>query len=110
MRAVVVGTTAYQSYSGLLGVKLRDANSITADLDIAQFASISVAVDDEVQMPFLDILRQVDKQFEPVAETFTRDKAAHYRIGTRYRVDILTPNRGRDSDELVLPALRADAQ
>src|ERR1700712_2445052 len=46
VRAVVVGTVAYQCYSGLLGVKLGASNAMTSDLDLAQFPSISIAVDD----------------------------------------------------------------
>jgi hypothetical protein len=37
--------------------------------------------------------------------------ATHYAIGTEFRVDILTPNRGRDDESPVaLPAIQAEAQ
>jgi hypothetical protein len=111
MRAVVVGTTAFQTYPGLLGVKLSNANTITDDLDIAQFRTISIAVDDAVDVPFLDILRGVSPEFEPIMDAFDRGSASRFAIGTSYRVDILTPNQGPDSDDLVpLPSLRTDAQ
>jgi hypothetical protein len=57
MRAVVVGTAAYQTYAGLLGVKLADTNAMTSDLDLAQFQTISIAVEDSIDVPFLDVLR-----------------------------------------------------
>ncbi|MBR0645959.1 nucleotidyltransferase family protein [Plastoroseomonas hellenica] len=111
MRAVVVGTTAYQTYSGLLGMKLGSTNVRTDDLDLAQFEAISIAVDDQVDLPFLEILRRVDKHFEPIPEVFAPGRACHYALGDRYRVDLLTPNRGPDDESPVaLPALQTDAQ
>ena len=111
MRAVVVGTAAYQTYSGLLGVKLANTNAITDDLDLAQFKTISIAVEDSIDVPFLDVLRTVDPGFEPVMETFAPGKACHYALGDKYRVDLLTPNRGPDDESPVsLPALQTDAQ
>ncbi|WP_293868019.1 GSU2403 family nucleotidyltransferase fold protein [uncultured Alsobacter sp.] len=110
MRAVVVGTVAYQAYAGLLGAKLQDRNFMTQDLDVAQFDAISIAVGDAVATPFLDILRQVDPSADAIAETFEPTKAWRYRLGT-YQVEILTPKRGPDGDALVhLPALKTDAR
>ncbi|WP_328765800.1 nucleotidyltransferase family protein [Devosia aurantiaca] len=111
MRAVVVGTTAYQTYAGLVGAKLAASNAITEDLDLAQFKTISVAVDDEVDVPLLEILQTVDPEFRPVPDTFSPGRNSHYAVGTGYRVDVLTPNRGPDDDALVtLPSIRSDAQ
>ncbi len=111
MRAVVIGTIAYQTYSGLLGVKLGNINAMTDDLDLAQFKTISIAVEDRVELPFLDILRSVDPQFEPVPEVFAPGRVCRYALGDMYRVDLLTPNRGPDEEAPVaLPALRTDAQ
>jgi hypothetical protein len=111
MRAVVVGTAAYQTYAGLLGVKLADTNAMTSDLDLAQFQTISIAVEDSIDVPFLDVLRQVDPKFEPVKEIFAPGKVCHYALGHTYRVDLLTPNRGPDNDApVMLPALQTQAQ
>lgn len=111
MRAVVVGTAAYHAYSGLLGVKLSNANTMTDDLDLAQFKTISIAVDDRVDLPFLEILRGVEPGFEPVPEVFAPGRACRYALGNAYRVELLTPNRGPDDESLVpLPALQAWAQ
>jgi hypothetical protein len=111
LRAVVVGTAAYQAYSGLLGVLLANRNAMTDDLDLAQFPSISIAVGDQVQLPFGDILRKVDPRFEAVPHQIDGRRATHYTIGNEFRVDILAPNRGPDDETPVtLPALQVEAQ
>ena len=111
MRGVVVGTAAFQTYPGLLGVKLANANAMTDDLDIAQFSTMSIAIQDEIDIPFIEVLRTVDPAVEPVARPISPSKATQFRLADNYRVDILTPNRGGDSDEPVaLPASRTDAQ
>jgi len=111
LRAVVVGTVAYQTYSGLLGARLAGGNTMTADLDIAQFEQISIAVQDTVDLPFLDILKGVDDQFRPIPYQMDGRRSTAFALADRYRVDILTPNRGPARDEPVrLPALRADGQ
>lgn len=111
MRAVVVGTTAYQSYAGIVGAKLAGSNAVTEDLDIAQFKTISFAIEDQVQIPFLEILQSVNPEFRPVGDAFNPHRNSHYAVGTGYRVDILTPNRSPNDDALVhLPAIRSDAQ
>lgn len=111
LRAVVVGTAAYQSYSGLLGTLLSNRNAMTDDLDLAQFPSISIAVGDQVQLPFGDILRRVDPRFEAVPHPIDGRHATHYAIGNEFRVDILAPNRGpNDETPVTLPALQVEAQ
>ncbi len=110
MRAIVVGTAAYQTYSGLLGMKLANSNAMTDDLDIAQFGDISIAIEDTVDLPFLDILKSVDPKFRAVPEVFAKTKACRFTLGNTYRVDILTPNRGpENADPVPLPALKTDA-
>jgi hypothetical protein len=111
MRAVVVGTAAYQTYPGLIGARLPATNAMTDDLDLAQFRGISIAIEDHVDVPFLDILRGVDSGFQPLTAVFAPGRASRFALGDRYRVDILTPMQGPSDDSLVaLPALKADAQ
>ncbi|EKV28120.1 hypothetical protein C882_1121 [Caenispirillum salinarum AK4] len=111
LRAVVVGTIAYQCYGGLLGVKLSGANMTTADLDLAQFSTISLAVEDHLAEPLERVLQSVDADFRPLPHPGDPRVASRYAIGDRYRVDVLTPNRGADSDDLVaLPALGTAAR
>lgn len=112
LRAVVIGTMAYQTYGGILGVVLGEQNQRTEDLDIAQFKTISVAVDDHIQLPFGDILKEVDPRFEPVIGQTDARHATRYVIPrSEVRVDILTPNRGPDDETPVfLPAIQAEGQ
>ncbi len=110
LRAVLVGTVAYQTYGGLLGVRM-PANAVgTQDLDIAQDFGIAANLDDGVDLPLLDILRTVESGFAAVSYAFDASKAASYALGERYRVDVLTTNRGPPRDEPSrLPTLKSDA-
>jgi hypothetical protein len=97
LRGVLVGTTAYQCYSGMLGYKLSAATLGTQDADFAQFFAISQKIDDKMP-PILDVLREVAADFrevphlsDPAAATaFVSDKM-------KYKVEFLTPNRGSDN-------------
>jgi hypothetical protein len=112
LRACVIGTVAYPTYGGLLGVKLPAPAMQTGDLDLAQSRAISVAVAQDVQTPaFLDLLRGIDPTFRAVPSMQGPNIAANYINGASYRVEILTDNRGPDSDRpVLLPALRTHAQ
>lgn len=111
LRAVVVGTVAYQAYAGLLGVLLASRNIMTGDLDLAQFESVSIAVDDRIETPLVQILKTADPRFEPVMDPISTRHATRYAAGDDFRVDILTPNEGPDDGgPVLLPALRAEAQ
>ena len=72
LRGVVVSTVAFQTYAGLMGVKLPGGAVRTGDVDIAQDYCVAVAIDDAVEASFLEILRQVDKRFAPVPHTNPR--------------------------------------
>lgn len=76
-----------------------------------QFRTISLAVEDQVEAPFLQVLRSVEPTAEAVTETFSTGMTWRYAIGDKYRVEVLTPNRGPDSNALVRPpALQTDAK
>ena len=62
LRGVLIGTLAYQTYAGLLGVRLPSAPISTGDVDFAQFHSISMLIDDTMP-PILETLASVDKTF-----------------------------------------------
>lgn len=110
LRAVLVGTVAYQCYPAMLGVRLKQAQLTTSDVDIAQFLSISVAVEDQIPDP-LSILRQVDASFGPAPMLNDREPPHSYRAASALKVEFLTPNRGADSDASThLPALQTQAQ
>lgn len=108
LRAVLVGTVAFQTYSAMLGTRLPNAAVLTDDVDIAQDRNISIAVEDRTE-PIGEILKGADSTFRSVPTL--HDGATFSYKSRKLRVDILTPNRGPDSDTPVkLKALGTDAQ
>ena len=109
LRAVLVGTIAYQTYPAMLGVRLPAASLQTGDLDIAQHRTISVAAKDKT-LPPLPVLKSVDASFRPVPHLKNSTRSTSYVAAGGLRVDFLTPNRGAESGEpAALPALATDA-
>jgi len=110
LRGVLIGTVAYQTYSAMLGIRLAAASLQTGDVDIAQFKTISIAVADQTP-PALDLLKEVDKSFRAVPQIGNDRRATSYAAASGLRVDFLTPNEGRETDEpQALPALQTDAR
>jgi hypothetical protein len=98
LRGVLVGTVAFQTYSGLLGIKLAGTSLMTSDVDVAQFHSISLLVDDTT--PAMDeVLKTVDPTFKPVPTLDHGMLAAAYSNDKGYKVEFLTPNRGSDDNQ-----------
>jgi hypothetical protein len=110
LRAVLVGTVAFQTYPAMLGVRLPGAPVQTGDVDIAQFKDISVFVEDNTP-PILDVLKEVDSSFRAVPHVVDGRRVTSYTAKGGIRVDFLTPNRGGETSEpQALPALQTDAQ
>lgn len=111
-RAVVVGTTAFQAYGPMLGVSFPGgAHHQTEDIDIAQFPSIAIAVNDPPDEALIDTLRRVEPDIQPTDMTFWPHQPIAWRAGDGFRVEFLSPNRGPDRDEpQPLPAIGAQAQ
>lgn len=109
LRAVLVGTVAYQTYSGMLGVRLPEAMVQTDDIDVAQFADVSAAIGDTTR-PMADVLREADPSFRPIPHIHPV-RATRYVAASGLKVDFLTPNRGRETEEpQTLRALGTDAE
>jgi hypothetical protein len=107
VRGVLVGTVAFQCYSGLLGVRLPSASLQTGDADFAQFHSISAAVDDSI-LPALELIRKVDPTFREVPHQLDSRFSTAFENKTRFRVEFLTPNRGgadHEGQPTEMPAL-----
>ncbi|MEY9590924.1 hypothetical protein ABIA06_003215 [Bradyrhizobium yuanmingense] len=69
LRATLVGSMAYQTYSGVLGVRLPDELVTTEHMDIAKFYGISISIDES--MPDIEqILKKLDPTF---ASSFSFD-------------------------------------
>ena len=115
LRAVVVGTAAFQCYGPMLGFRTPAGLGQTEDLDIGQFHPVSLAVDDRIDDDLLPVLRRADHRFEAIASPFDSRRMQRYAIRMAgqetFFVDILTPLRGPDmSGPVQLRALRGDAQ
>lgn len=109
LRAVLVGTVAFQAYAPMLGIRLRSAALATEDIDVAQFRSISIAVEDTAP-DVLATLHGIDPKFEPIGSIHDRAPAAGY-VGRSVKIEFLTPMRGPAEDAPAeLPALGTGAQ
>lgn len=107
LRAVLVGTVAFQTYSALLGVKLPKASMQTGDADFAQFHAISAAVEDST-LPMLETLRRVDPTFREIPHQNDGRRSTRFENAARYQVEFLTPNTGssdHDGSPSPMPAL-----
>ncbi|ASY66241.1 hypothetical protein SJ05684_b52590 (plasmid) [Sinorhizobium sojae CCBAU 05684] len=102
LRGVLVGTVAFQTYAGILGVRLPSAALMTGDADFAQDYSISHEVEDTLP-PILELLQSVDPTFRPVPHRSGAAASSAFVNGSGYRVEFLTSNRGSD-DYLDQPA------
>jgi hypothetical protein len=110
LRGVLVGTVAYQSYPAMLGVRLGHSLLQTGDVDIAQFADVSIAVKDSTK-PMLDVLRGVDPTFRDVPNPTVSRHSSSYVAGKGIRVDFLTPaHKAGAAGPQRLPSFKTDAQ
>nr|WP_295107507.1 GSU2403 family nucleotidyltransferase fold protein [uncultured Caulobacter sp.] len=110
LRALLVGTVAFQTYAAHLDVCLPVTSLATLDLDVAQDFGVASNLDDTLDRPLLDILRDLDPRFAPVSYAFDASRTTSYSLGERYRLDVLTTNRGAPRDKpSYLPSLKSDA-
>lgn len=95
LRGVLVGTLAFQTYAGSLGIKLGSRPLMTQDADFAQFWGISENIGESMDAP-LAVLRRVDATFRQIPHVNDPFISTRYRNKRDYAVDFLTPNRGSD--------------
>ncbi|MDX3926128.1 MAG: GSU2403 family nucleotidyltransferase fold protein [Shinella sp.] len=95
LRGVLVGTVAFQTYAGYLGVRLPGASLQTGDADFAQHYSVSATIEDSLP-PVIDILKDVDSTFRAVPHRSDPGRVTQFENVARYKVEFLTPNRGSD--------------
>lgn len=115
LRAVVVGSVAFQVYPALLGTRIPATLSRTGDLDVGQFQTIAIAVADRIENDLEAVLKKVDTRFEAVPDMMDGRRTMRYalRKGREelFSVDILCPMRGPETSRIGrLPAIRSDAQ
>lgn len=96
LRATLVGSAAYQTYSGLLGVRLLGELITTDDVDIAKFYGISISIDET--MPDIEkVLRKADPTFTPAFSPDGPSLVPGFKNAQGFKVEFITPNRG-DAD------------
>jgi hypothetical protein len=110
LRGVLVGTVAYQTYPGMLGVRLSHSLLQTSDVDIAQFKDISIAVE-ESTAPMLNVLQAIDPTFRDIPNPTDGRHSSSFTARGGLRVDFLTPARGSVTDKpQPLPSFKTEAQ
>ncbi|MCZ8208945.1 MAG: GSU2403 family nucleotidyltransferase fold protein [Aquidulcibacter sp.] len=97
LRGVLIGTSAFQAYGPLLGVRLPGSAVRTADLDLAQDYGVSLALGDTIDPLLLEALQSVDPSFRAIPDTFNPALPLAYVNADQFRVDVLTTNRGAPS-------------
>ncbi|MCZ0734310.1 GSU2403 family nucleotidyltransferase fold protein [Phreatobacter sp. AB_2022a] len=111
LRAVLVGTAAFQTYPAVLRCRISHAGAMTGDVDSAQFPSILIAVEDRTP-PIKDILAAVDPTFAPVPHINDPTTSTAFANKTGFRLDILAAHRGSDEQigrPVSMPALTGAA-
>lgn len=94
-KAILVGTIAFQAYGAMLGAKFGQAAFYTMDVDMTQADAISLAVkDDPLDVPLLDILKQLDDTFSEVPGMDPRTPPVSYINKDKLRLDVLMPFSG----------------
>lgn len=88
-RAVLIGAAAYQTYSGVLGVRLSKSSSTSRDADLAQFDQISVYLKDRI-LEILDLLHGIDPSFAPALDIDDKADALSFRNERQIRISFLT--------------------
>ena len=109
---VVVGTHAMICYANMLGVRFATDTLRTADIDVAQDATISVAAGREASLDILERLKAIEPRFVAVPELDPRDPSTSLKVrGGDLRIDFLTTTRrGTRKKPVPLPHLTIAAQ
>ncbi len=105
VRAVLVGTMAYQAYPGIVGA-VPSGNFMTDDIDFAQDHGISISIGESME-PVLGVLESIDPSFKPVPSLKSK-QASKFQNAKGFKVEFLVPNRGSDdytSELTAMPAL-----
>jgi len=108
LRATLVGTHAFRCYEGLLGHRLPARAALTSDNDVAQFPTVSVAVDDHIDAPVETLLKAIDNRLRAVERLDPRESHAEWHLREENAtVELLAPLVGPSDDKLrPLPALK----
>ena len=105
----LVGTQAFRSYEGELGVRIEfEQSAMTDDIDIASFERLSLVLRDAVENPLGEVFSEL--KFDPVP-TLDKGRVWKWRqTGRQTLVEFLTPSFAEDEGLRDLPALGVSAQ
>lgn len=101
--SVLIGTAAYQTYSGVLGVRLSKSRPPLEDGETVQFIR-TPAYDEEQRSDLLDMLRMVDPSFALVESIDDGFATTRFQNAYRNRVEFLSAHRLNDDQALSLIA------
>jgi hypothetical protein len=105
----LVGTNAFRLYEGELGLRIRQTDLIqTADIDIAQFERLSLALGDAVDPSLSKTFQEID--FEPIPSLKSNAVWRWRQTRSNMLVEFLTPSFRAEEDIRDLPALGVSAQ
>ena len=109
---VLVGTQAYRTMGGLLGVRLSDETLRTQDVDLAQDLAIAFDLAGEPRVEVAEALLGSGQGFLPVPDLDPRSPSASFKVrGRDLRVDFLVPAGSRRSlRPVALPGLGVSAK
>ena len=87
----LVGTQAFRSYEGELGLRIGfDQAAVTDDIDIASFERLSLALDDRVDHPLAAVFSEL--KFDPVPSLDAGKVWKWRQTGRNTLVEFLTPS------------------
>ncbi len=112
--AVVVGTSAYQCYSPIVGSILPPAGMMTRDADIAT-ASLALTAraaagegEEAAPVTLEEILREADPTFRAVPMLDRKAPSSRFRSASGFLVEVLVPMlRRTDRNPMPIPGLQA---
>jgi len=93
LRAVMIGTAAYQAYPALLGFRLSQRAAITGDVDVARLRSVALATVGETPA-LLKVLWTVDPSFRSVPPVDDLIASTSFVSATGFRLSVITTQRG----------------
>lgn len=95
---LLIGSMAYQTYSGVLGIKLASAALTTQDADFAQDHGISLHIGDTTSN-ILDALKSVDASFREIPNLRDPILSSAFTNRSGFKVEFLTSSRGSSEDD-----------
>ncbi|MEO1607224.1 MAG: GSU2403 family nucleotidyltransferase fold protein, partial [Pseudomonadota bacterium] len=105
----LVGTHAFRTYEGVLGIQIGfDQMAATDDIDIASFERLSLVLDDTVEHDLVDVFAELE--FAPVPSLHPKQVWRWMQSKRQTLVEFLTPSFSDEEGLRPLKALGVSAQ